>query len=626
MNTATNPHQQALAAAIARIRTRLENPEAVLPEHSPLSGEASGLDILTTGFRLTPFERDLLVLAAAPDLDGPCAELLVKAGADPRRPAATFSIALRVLDSPHWSAFPPSAALRRWRLLDVASADPIMHSPLRVDERVLHFLMGAPAEDDRISALLQPLPEAGALAPGQLEAGMSANAALAERPRPLVQLCGAVAETRLVAARVMHTAGLRGAVITAANVPASPAEREAVARLMEREMVFSSLVPVLDLHGADAAETARTLHFAACIEAPALILSREPVNLDRPTVVCEVPRASAPAQRELWHAALGVRAAGLNGSLDRVVRQFDFDAAHIARTAARFAASAGTPDDLWKLCRDAARPRVESLARRFDCRSGWDDLVLPAAQIATLRELAAQAANRYTVYEEWGFAASSGRGLGLTALFSGPSGTGKTLAAEVIAAELQLDLYRIDLSATVSKWLGETEKNLARIFDAAEAGGAILLFDEADALFGKRSEVKDSRDRYANVEVSYLLQRMEAYRGLAILTTNQREALDTAFLRRLRFVVTFPLPDASHRQSIWQRAFPAATPVDGLRPDKLARLSVTGGAIRNIAINAAFAAAAERQPVRMSHLLAAARGEAAKSDRPVNTSEVADWA
>jgi hypothetical protein len=390
-------------------------------------------------------------------------------------------------------------------------------------------------------------------------------------------------------------------------------------------MLFSSLLLVLDLHDADPAEISRSLQLAACIESPVLLLSDDPVSPDRPTVICDVPQATAPEQRELWRAALGDRNGALNGSLDRVVRQFDFDVARIARTAARFAAEPAGPDALWRLCREAARPRVESLARRIDCRAGWDDLVLPAAQTAMLRELAIQAAHRHTVHEEWGFAARSGRGLGLTALFAGPSGTGKTLAAEVIAAELRLDLYRIDLSATVSKWLGETEKNLSRVFDAAEAGGAILLFDEADALFGRRSEVKDARDRYANVEVSYLLQRMEAYRGLAILTTNQREALDPAFLRRLRFVVTFPLPDLAQRHAIWQRAFPPATPVDGLRPDKLARLSVTGGAIHNIALNAAFSAAAESQPVRMKHLLAAARSEAAKSDRSVNASEITDW-
>ena len=168
------------------------------------------------------------------------------------------------------------------------------------------------------------------------------------------------------------------------------------------------------------------------------------------------------------------------------------------------------------------------------------------------------------VYGDWGFAGKSTRGLGISALFSGASGTGKTMAAEVLANELALDLYRIDLSAVVSKYIGETEKNLRRLFDAAEETGAILLFDEADALFGKRSEVKDSHDRYANIEVSYLLQRMESYRGLAILTTNFRAALDPAFLRRIRFIVNFPFPDAGQRAEIWRGVFPSQTPVDGI--------------------------------------------------------------
>ncbi len=226
--------------------------------------------------------------------------------------------------------------------------------------------------------------------------------------------------------------------------------------------------------------------------------------------------------------------------------------------------------------------------------------------------------HRARVYDDWGFAEQSNRGLGLSALFAGPSGTGKTLAAEILANELRLDLFRIDLSAVVSKYIGETEKNLRRVFDAAEEGGAVLLFDEADALFGKRSEVKDSHDRYANVEISYLLQRMEAYRGLAILTTNMKEALDPAFLRRLRFVVQFPFPDQSQRAEIWRRIFPAKTPTDSLDLEKLSRLSISGGNIRNIALNAAFAAADADEPVRMPHLLGAARLEYEKLEKPLH--------
>jgi SpoVK/Ycf46/Vps4 family AAA+-type ATPase len=199
------------------------------------------------------------------------------------------------------------------------------------------------------------------------------------------------------------------------------------------------------------------------------------------------------------------------------------------------------------------------------------------------------------------------------------------MAAEVLANELRLDLFRIDLSQVVSKYIGETEKNLRRVFDAAEEGGAVLLFDEADALFGKRSEVKDSHDRYANIEVSYLLQHMEAYRGLAILTTNMKGMLDQAFLRRLRFVVQFPFPDLAQRGEIWRRVFPAETPLRGLDWSKLARLNATGGTIRNIALNGAFLAAEEGEPVQMSHLLRAARSEYAKLEKPLAEAESAGW-
>ena len=225
------------------------------------------------------------------------------------------------------------------------------------------------------------------------------------------------------------------------------------------------------------------------------------------------------------------------------------------------------------------------------------------------------------MYDEWGFAAHSGRGLGVTALFAGESGTGKTMAAEVIAGELGLDLYRIDLSAVVSKYIGETEKNLRRLFDAAEAGGAVLLFDEADALFGKRSDVKDSHDRYANLEVAYLLQRMEAYRGLAILTTNLRSNVDRAFLRRLRFVVQFPFPDQVLRAELWRRAFPARTPTEALDPVALARLQVPGGSIHAMAVSAAFEAAAQGTGVRGEHVLHAAKVEYAKAERTLTDTE-----
>ena len=247
---------------------------------------------------------------------------------------------------------------------------------------------------------------------------------------------------------------------------------------------------------------------------------------------------------------------------------------------------------------------------------------MPSAQKSTLRHITQQVSHRNRVYDDWGFRKVMNRGLGISALFAGESGTGKTMAAEVIANELQLDLYRIDLSAVVNKYIGETEKNLRKLFNAAEGSGAILFFDEADALFGKRSEVKDSHDRYANIEVNYLLQRMESYKGLAILATNMKNALDKALMRRLRFIMDFPFPGFDERKNIWQNVFPPETPVnEDLDYRRLAKLSLTGGNIHNIALNTAFLAAQEGTPVTMPLLLNAARIEFRKLERPAKESD-----
>ena len=314
--------------------------------------------------------------------------------------------------------------------------------------------------------------------------------------------------------------------------------------------------------------------------------------------------------------------------IDTLIAQFNLSPVAI-RSAAHHSDRA-QPDHslasvLWEACRTEARPRLEGLAQRIETAATWDDLVLPEKEREQMRHISLHVRRRTRVYENWGFADRSSRGLGISVLFAGASGTGKTTAAEVLAHELHLDLFRIDLSQIISKYIGETEKNLSRVFDAADQGAAVLLFDEADAIFGKRTEVKDSHDRYANCEVSYLLQRMEAYRGLAILTTNRKSSLDPAFLRRLRFVVEFPFPEAAQRAEIWRRVFPGRTPVEGLNIDQLARLRVAGGNIHNIAMGAAFLAADADEPVRMEHLLAATRAEFAKLEIPLNDTEVARW-
>ncbi|HUL53032.1 MAG TPA: ATP-binding protein [Opitutaceae bacterium] len=615
-------NQRHLTAALAGVRAALEGgpatPVAAEEEMTP----PPALTTLCARFGLSPFERAALLLCAGIELDSRFGPLCAKAQGDARRDYPTFSLALGALPGPHWSALSPAAPLRRWRLIDVLPGAGLTLSPLRIDERVLHYLTGVADLDERLLAIVERVPPAGELVESQRAvADQVAAAVRAGDPPPVIGLAGPdPAAKRAVAAAGCAALGLNLHALPAQILPADPRELENLMRIWEREAVFSASALLLECdHGEAGDAAARFIEHTGGV---LLVATREPrPGRFRPAVHLAVDKPTAREQRLLWQAALGGAAAELNGELDALIGQFDFSASGIRAASAR----ATGPHSLWDACRAQARPRLDDLAQRIDPRATWDDLVLPEQQRSTLREIAAHVRRRAQVYETWGFAQKSARGLGISVLFAGASGTGKTLAAEVLAGELRLDLYRIDLSQIVSKYIGETEKNLARLFAAAEESGAILLFDEADALFGKRSEVKDSHDRYANIEVSYLLQRMEAYRGLAILTTNMKEALDPAFLRRIRFVVQFPFPDLRERAEIWRRMFPAETPVDGLDPARLARLNVAGGNIRNIALNAAFLAADAEEPVRMKHVLRAARTEYAKIEKPLTEAEIGGW-
>ncbi len=267
--------------------------------------------------------------------------------------------------------------------------------------------------------------------------------------------------------------------------------------------------------------------------------------------------------------------------------------------------------DLYAACRNQSNQKLEELAIKIETHYSWEDIVLPENKVAQLKEICNQVKHRYRVFGEWGFDQKLSYGKGLSVLFSGPPGTGKTMAAEVITHELQLDLYKIDLSAVVSKYIGETEKNLSRIFHEAETSNAILFFDEADALFGKRTEVSDAHDRYANIETSYLLQKMEEYEGVVILATNLRENMDEAFTRRIRFIVEFPFPDEASRLRIWETHFPKEAPIsDRIDYEFLSRqFQIAGGNIKNIVLNSAFLAAGNSGIIDMEHILHSAKRE-----------------
>lgn len=576
----------------------------------------AAIDTLVTSFGLSSFERDLLLLCAGMELDGEQAE------------APTFSLALAKLPSPNWYAITPAGPLRYWRLLELGQSDAVTRAPLKIDERVLHYLTGITYEDVRLQSFIAPSPAALEMMP---RSHCEAATRVAEHlsTGTVVQLTGENHPDKLAVASLACTLlGIGLGTLRAEDLP-PVLERETLSRLWEREAVLSSSALLVDC---EEMENRRAVSaFVEALRGMVMVAGRESVRTSvRSSLRVEVPRPSVPEQKTIWQEALGPAQESVNGHVDAVIAHFHLGARGIAAAShqVKTAAAQGqelAPELLWEACRQQSRTRLDGLAQRMETKATWDDLVLPEAEMHTLRDIAQQVRFRTKVYEEWGFSHKSSRGLGISALFAGPPGTGKTLAAEVVANDLRLDLYRIDLSQVVSKYIGETEKNLQRVFDGAEESGAVLLFDEADAIFGKRSDIKDSHDRYANIEVSYLLQRMEAYRGLAILTTNMKSLLDTAFLRRIRFIVQFPFPEHSQRTEIWRRIFPSSTPVQNLDANKLASLNVAGGHIRNIALQAAFLAAGNGQAVTMRHLLQAARAEYTKLEKPLAEAEIRGW-
>jgi hypothetical protein len=630
-----------LAAGLRWLRGRLDDgPTSVADDGwwarftaGPGEDAPPALELLGDRLGLSRFERLTLLLCAAMEFDpamaARCATAVGQAGAG----QPTFALALSILPDPAWDALSPQRPLRYWRLVGVhqAAAQPLVASALRADERIVNYIKGLNHLDARLDHLIRPAGDTlGPLCASQEAAAGAALGALAEPDDgagpPLVEILGTdPAVRRGVASALAARAGLLLYELATDRLPRSAVDLADVIRLWERETVLLPLTLYVDSADAQAEDAAFLPGLLRDLSGAVLVGCREPLAVPgRPFHLIDAHRPSPAEQEELWAEAL----AGLAGPGDRpdavagrLSGEFDLNQATIREAARRARACGGGVPAVWSACQSHTRPRLEALARRQEPVATWDDLILPGPESELLHHLADQVRGRATVLRHWGFGESITRGSGITALFAGQSGTGKSMAAEVLAGELGLALYRIDLSGVVSKYIGETERNLRKVFDAADEGGCLLLFDEADALFGRRSEVKDSHDRYANIEVNYLLQRMEDYRGVAILTTNQRRALDRAFLRRLRFVINFPFPSPRERALLWQRAFPAKAPVADLDLDKLTKLATTGGMIRNIALNSAFCAAGRGVPVTTELVLEMARVEFRKLQLPVSDAD-----
>ncbi|WP_251096587.1 AAA family ATPase [Streptomyces sp. Caat 7-52] len=566
------------------------------------------LDQVAAGFGLTPFERSVLLLTAGTEFVAAVRDELAAASGSPE---PSFGSALALLPDAHWSALTPGAPLRRWRLVSMRDSTSPTRSPLTIDERVLHHLAGVGGLDpELVDAAAAASPPSDGLPPTlRHPAGLVVQAwnerctVLLHGPQP--------PNLAVVAAAAAAARGQRLLVLPGEALLVTAAERERTLRLMEREAVLAGHAWAVDLAHVSAPEAERITRLLPGLDAPAALLAGEDQVIAHAALTSvHIPRLHLADRRELLRSALRRAGAATEGA-DTAAGVFDLTVPD-AEAAAR-----GTADGLplWQVCRELTRPALAGLAKVLVPRATWDDLVLPEVQAEQLRALVASVRHRTTVLDDWGFAGRTLHGLGTTALFAGPSGTGKTLAAEVVAGDLGLDLVHIDLSGVMSKYIGETEKNLRRLFAHAEDSSAVLLFDEADALFGKRAEVRDGRDRYANVEVGYLLQRLETFRGLAILTTNAPASLDPAFTRRLGVVVDFPHPDPAQRAALWRGAFPDRAPVDGLDPAWLAGTDLTGGGIASVARAAAYLAAAQGGPVTPEHVRTATRWELAKVGR-----------
>jgi len=622
----TPPGQEAEKTASAGSPTADKTSEE--PQMSP------ALPMLSRRLGMTRFEEQLLLLCCAVELDPGISPLCARAQDDPARTYPTFALAFSIFENPEWEALSPERPLRYWRLVEInqPGSQALTTSALRADERIVNFVKGLNHLDDRLAPLLYPIDTvnpANALSDSQRAEG---DRILKQLRQPhnstmIVHLAGEdTFSKQTLASAVSAQLGLRAFRIPAGQLPAHAGELETLARLWFRESLLLPVALYVDASDVSAVDplSAQISRFLSRTDGVIFLDAKSAApGAAHPVYSVSVEKPSHAEQRQAWESALGAKAEGIGSAL---AEQFHLNLdsiRNISREAVQEAS--GEAEDLkkraWDACVHHTRPSVENLAQSLDPRATWDDIVLPENEMSLLRQIAAQVGHRGTVYQQWGFRAQMNRGFGISALFAGESGTGKTMAAEVLANDLRLHLCRIDLSAVVSKYIGETEKNLRKLFDSAEDGGAILFFDEADALFGKRSEVKDSHDRYANIEVNYLLQRMESYRGLAILATNMKSALDSAFLRRLRFLVQFAFPAPAQRETIWRKVFPEATPMEGLDFARLAKLPLTGGSIRSIAVNSAFLAASEASTVGMRHVLDCARKEFQKLERPINEAD-----
>ncbi|MGN9807491.1 ATP-binding protein [Micromonospora sp. L32] len=626
------------------------------PRHDDVNGEGLAVEAdtdahqgeprlrrLARDFALAPLDVELLLLALLPDVDARFERLYGYLNDDVTRRRASIGLALELCGAAPSSAtargrFTASAPLVAGGLLLVeeAAERPFLSRGLRVPDRVTAHLLGDDTGDTRLAGLAryeEPDPGWRPASAEQLAAAIRDGLRLAYvRERP-----GAAAQA--LAAAALAATGAPVLRLDLDALAADPAPEEALAAAArEARLRGGGLVagPVDALDPAGQPGRSRLLRRLAALAVPVLLTGRtgwDPYWAERSPLLVAAEPMTVRDRSALWWAGFGARPgapAGADLDAERELAPYLLTPDQVRRAAETAghrallegAAQVG-PEHLRAGVRSQNGAGLEKLARRVEPAVGWADLVLPDPVFEQLRELAMRVRHRDRVLGGWRMRPGGGRGRGVTALFAGDSGTGKTMSAEVVAADLGVELYVVDLSTVIDKYVGETEKNLERIFTEAANVNGVLLFDEADAIFGKRSEVRDAHDRYANLESAYLLQRMESFDGVAILTTNLRANLDEAFTRRLDVIVDFPLPDEAQRRALWDRCLGPALPrAEDLDLDFCGRaFELAGGSIRACAVTAAYLAAGADRPVTTDDLMAAVRREYGKLGRLLLDSE-----
>jgi hypothetical protein len=640
-HAATDPFR-GLHVELADVVHALARPpaEPLLVAADPAVPDGPSVPALAKRFGLDGFDMDVLLVAAAPELDLRYERVFAYLNDDVSRRRPTVALLLDLLCTDagdhldRRERFAADAPLLRHGLIEVLDeADhpnaPLLARSVRVDPQTLRVLRGSGELDDRLAAFCRrvvPACRLDELALLEPDRRALAQAATGRRNARLF-LQGPPGAGRGRAAEAFAAAA--GRLLLLVDTEAAMRLQDAwdplllrLGREAELDDAVLYLDGATDLIEGPADRRARTLR-AAVHDARGPVLVSGSAAWPGPALGVHTIRFGMPEptiRRAVWRAALQqwdavARPAAIRAVADRfrlLPGQIEAAAGQAVAAAACEGVEPPALEHLFAAARAQTAFRFDGLADKLEPVHGWDDLVLPDETVAHLRELAQRIAHNHAVAPAW-----RPRGLGVTALFAGPPGTGKTLAAEIVAGELGLDIFSVDLSGVVSKWIGETEKNLGRIFRAAGTGNAILLFDEAEALFGKRSEVRDSHDRYANVEIAYLLQRLETYDGPCILTSNQAENLDEAFRRRIDFIVRFPLPEEAERARIWRRVWPRGTRFarDVDLPGLARRFPLSGAEIRNAALAAAFRAAAADRPISHDDLLHALRREHEKIGR-----------